>query len=51
VRWGVALPQPARPWWQRVLYIARLAFGRLPTFLRRLLYRLWQALPSRRDEE
>lgn len=51
VRWGVALPQPARPWWQRALYIARLAFGRLPAFLRRLLYRLWQALPSRRGEE
>lgn len=48
VRWGVPLPQPARPWHQRALYLGHALLGRLPAFLRKLLYRLWHILPSQR---
>lgn len=50
VRWGVPLPQPVRPWYQRALYIGRAVLGRLPAFLRKLLYRLWRLLPLKREE-
>lgn len=50
VRWGVPLPPPARPWYQRALYLGRAVLGRLPAFLRKLLYRLGRLLPSKREE-
>ena len=45
IRWGVPLPIEPAPWWHRQMRRLRFAYARLPMFLRRWLYRIWQILP------